>query len=330
MSSIGSTSLLANFFVAGSPDDLFSARSVYSGLKSAAGPTDTVAVSDQARMLFGVHKALSLMQMFARAGSDQSDKIAELQELTEDGFDSYVSVPVDNVIVFGSASSRNQKYETLSNARTWTGAGADSVTVGANSELFLGGGNDVADAGEGAVIDGEDGDDVLAAGSGSILVGGAGDDTLSASSQSELYGGDGNDTIAAGSMSWIEAGAGDDVVTVDGEEAEVWGQDGNDTITVGANSTVSGGLGDDAITLTGDGSTVLFGPGQGSDTVRGSVASTIRFGEGLSARSLAVKVEGDDLVLSFSGKTETITYKDYQGSSPTLVFADGTTISMTF
>ncbi|WP_095407271.1 calcium-binding protein [Mongoliimonas terrestris] len=330
MSSVSSPTLLANFFRATSATDLFSARSTYAERKSTAGPVDTVAISDEANMLFGVHRAMSLMQMFSRAGIDQSSQIAELQEMTEDGFDTYVSVPTDNLVIFGSSTSRNQKYETLANARVWTGGGADTVTAGSASEVFLGVGADTAEVGDSALVDGEDGDDTLTAGANSVVVGGAGEDTLTASSQSEIYGGDGNDTITAGALNWVEAGEGDDTVTAIGDEAEVWGQAGNDTLTVAGNSTVSGGVGDDAIVLTGDDSTVLFGTDHGSDTVRGSVSSTLKFGEGFQAKTLAVKVEGDDLIIAFSGREETITYKDYKGSSPSLVFADGTTFSLKF
>lgn len=329
MTTVSSTNLVASLFQASSPYELFSAKSAYETRKASAGPIDSIAISDEAQMLFGIQKALSQMQMFARATSDPTEEIAELQELTADGFDSYASIPVENLVIFGSSSNVNQKYETLGNARVWTAGGNDAVTAGDGSEAFLGEGDDTAEFGAEALVDGEGGDDTLTAGVSSTLVGGSGNDTLTADYGSTLYGDDGDDVITTGGESWVEAGDGADTVTA-GDNSEVWGGSADDTLSVGAGATVSGGAGDDAVTLTGDGASVLWGPDQGSDTVTGSVASTIRFGAGLQAKNLAVSVQGDDLVLAFSGKDETITYKNYRGSSPTLVFSDRTTVEMKF
>ncbi|WP_181701901.1 hypothetical protein [Chthonobacter albigriseus] len=322
------SSLYANITVATASSLLTSARATYGELASGTTGFDTIEISDTTRMLFEVHKSLSLMQMFAFASVDKSDEIATLQEMTEPGFDTFVQVPEPNVVIFGSSTAANQKYETYDNLRAWTGSGVSHVSGGEGSEVFSGAGDDSVSVGHNSLVDAEDGNDSIVAGSNAIVVGGAGNDTISAEDASVVYGGDGDDAITAFNGSTIEAGSGDDTITAEGSTA--YGGAGADSISAGGGGIVSGGLGDDSVTLTGGGVDIRFDAEHGSDTIEGGQASTIKLGSALTSHSLRVEVIGDDLSLSFDGRAETITYRNYRGSNPRLEFADGSVIELQF
>ena len=90
---------------------------------------------------------------------------------------------------------------------------------------------------------------------------------------------------------------------------------GNDTIDgFATDDTIIGGAGDD-ILAGGDGSdTYVFNLGDGVDTIRESVGyvtyddeDVLQFGAGLTLADVQFTHSGDDLIISFAGKTEQVT-----------------------
>ena len=144
-----------------------------------------------------------------------------------------------------------------------------------------------------------------------MIVGSTGNDTIGAGNGNDiLYGGVGND--------YLEGGEGNDTL---------YGGEGNDTLY--------GGYGDD---------TYIFNKGDGNDIINDTAGNnTIRFGEGISKEDLTVKVNSDNLVISFkNSNTDSLTignlyYYSYYSDSRTrqyslealkFIFQDGTTIGI--
>ncbi|MBW7900131.1 MAG: hypothetical protein H3C26_01520 [Rhodocyclaceae bacterium] len=121
------------------------------------------------------------------------------------------------------------------------------------------------------------GDDSLIA-DGGVLLGNGGDDALSGPSGNNLlFGGTGEDTLSGGTGDGFLAGG-----------------TGNDTLSTGT--------GDDVI---------AFNAGDGNDTVYlNGGADTISLGRGIRYADLALRQEGDDLVLD-TGNGESLTFKDW-------------------
>jgi len=100
-------------------------------------------------------------------------------------------------------------------------------------------------------------------------------------------------------VSHFIGGEGDDVLI---------GDAGNDTLDGGAgNDTLDGGEGDD---------TYLFGQGYGNDTITYTVADidgfdVVAIGGGITAADLGLSRSGDDLVISVSGGSDTLTISQY-------------------
>jgi hypothetical protein len=272
---------------------------------------DSVSISPRANLLNDTRIASTRLQLMVQAITDTSGPITSLQQLTAPGIDLYIEVPEDNVVIMGTDATVNQKYDTRDFARLNSGSGNDQISMLFAGEAFSG-----------------DGDDVVTGLDASLVSAGAGNDTVTVGHDSTVYGENGNDIITAGDRSQIDAGSGNNVITA-GDRSNIVADGGNDIITVGALSNVDAGAGNDTI-VAGENSLFVFGAGDGNDTITAAGKSTIQFGAGLSATSMRMEVSGDDMLISFDNSPETITFKNYQGKSPSLVFADGATYSMAF
>ncbi|RWM91243.1 MAG: calcium-binding protein, partial [Mesorhizobium sp.] len=136
-----------------------------------------------------------------------------------------------------------------------------------------------------------------------------------------IFGGAGNDTLNGTSFG--------DTLTGNAGVDTLNGNGGNDTLTGGAgNDTLDGGSGND---------TYVFNAGDGSDTVydTGGGTDTIQLGAGLTAANVTFNVSGSDLLISdgVSGDQIRLVNQYYWASTSyqveTLVYGDGTTISLT-
>ncbi|MEO7719934.1 MAG: calcium-binding protein, partial [Capsulimonas sp.] len=114
---------------------------------------------------------------------------------------------------------------------------------------------------------------------------------------------------------------------------------GNDTI-VGyyTADTMDGGAGNDVLRGLGGGDTYLFGIGSGSDVIEESIGSlyenqpdTLLFGAGIAKSGVGFSKAGNNLLVSLTGQTDTVSIKDFFASDWNQVeifkFADGSTLS---
>lgn len=303
---------VANVFIAQLTSGTESMKPTVGAIGARGLRPDSVFVSSEAKTIFDAQAALERLRQFSAAATDTSGPISSLQQLSEDGFGVYASVPEDNVVIFAKDPIVNQKYTAKDFARVWTGTGNDEVTVEFAGEVATG-----------------DGEDVVTAGDAALVETGADNDTVNAGHDAFVYAGTGDDVVIAGDRTQIDGGAGDDTLTA-GERGEIVGGTGADTITVGAEGYAEGGTGDDTIVFTGSNGTVYFDAGDGEDTVTASGKTTVMVGSGLSSSKLRMEVSGDDMLLSFEGSSDTITFKNYKGTSPKLVFSDGTEYEMSF
>ena len=189
--------------------------------------------------------------------------------------------------------------------------------------LLAGAGNDTlsgyASADE---ISGLVGDDTLY-GRGGIdtLDGGAGDD--------RLYGEEGNDTLLGGTQNdYLDGGNGDDLLSGQEGNDTLYGQAGNDILDGGAgNDTLNGGSGND---------TYLFGRGSGKDTISAHESTAgkldvIELASDLVADDVSVRRDGETLILSIKGSSDSLSVNNYFYQDATygyqveqISFADGT------
>ena len=132
--------------------------------------------------------------------------------------------------------------------------------------------------------------------------------------------------------------AGADYMTaVPGYANRINGLDGNDRI-YGADKddVLSGGAGNDVLDGGRGNDTFLFNLGDGVDTISdydatGSSLDTLRFGSGITADSVQLGRDGDDLMLDVS-RTDRVVLKNYFSSAQyrieSIAFADGTSWDM--
>jgi len=152
-----------------------------------------------------------------------------------------------------------------------------------------------------------------------VLYGLGGNDTLSGGDGADLAnGGDGNDVLNGyNGLDFLEGGAGDDTLSDTSGSGFFNGGAGVDRLTGGAAADfLFGGTGND-IVATGDGNDVIaFNRGDGSDTVTvGAGAKTLSLGGGITYADMALRKNGDDLVLE-AGGGEGVTFKNwYTGSA---------------
>ena len=227
------------------------------------------------------------------------------------------------------------------------GDGSDTILGQAGNDTLIGGSGDdilIDNMGEN-ILSGGDGDDTLQ-GSG-LINGGADNDNISG--QGELYGDAGNDTLQGTGL--LSGGVGDDTLQGSGVlsggadndaisgQGELYGDAGNDTIT--GSGTLYGGSGNDVITSEsaslvegGTGSDTLYGSfeneeyvfnlGDGndliietvfqSDNVYSGSASTgdaVAFGEGIESSDLSFVRMGEDLIISHSNGSDSITVQNW-------------------
>ncbi len=156
-------------------------------------------------------------------------------------------------------------------------ATADTIAgLAGDDTLHARAGNDTLDGGSGEdTLNGEDGDDLLAGGAhGDRLDGGSGNDTLN--------GQDGDDTL--------------------------YGQAGNDILDGGiGNDSLNGGSGNDVY---------LFGKGSGKDVISAHDSTVgkldaIVFAADVLASDVVVQKEGDHLVLSLKGSSDSLRVSNY-------------------
>ena len=178
---------------------------------------------------------------------------------------------------------------------------------------------------EDVYLDGGAGDDTLAAGDGAdVLIGGDGADSLSAGNGDDtlfvdaadlaitgaVTGGDGRDTLVVQDTAGVTV----DMATLGVEVA--FGGDGNDTLNGGTtndviwggagNDTLAGGVGSDAYIFTyGSGSDVIDDASTDEDT------DTVRFNYDIGRFSTLFDKSGDDLTVTLSGSTDTLTVTDW-------------------
>jgi Ca2+-binding RTX toxin-like protein len=184
-------------------------------------------------------------------------------------------------------------------AQTLIGNDLNNTITGStgNDILYGGAGNDTLNGGAGNdTLYGGDGNDTLNGGSGNdLMYGGTGNDTYIVDDSGDMvveYSGEGTDTVKTSLASYtlganvehltgtaatsqilignelantITGGAGNDTL---------YGGDGNDTLNGGAGAdTMYGGTGDDAYTVDDAGDIVVEYAGEGTDTVKTSLAT---------------------------------------------------------
>jgi Ca2+-binding RTX toxin-like protein len=228
---------------------------------------------------------------------------------------------------FAAGGSPIQRIKQLSTGEMWSvdflqanGGGlrlaadtfADSTLTGSAYNDTLSGayGNDTLRGGLGNdLMDGSYGDDYLDGGAGNdtmdgsygkdYLDGGAGNDSMTASFDGDtLVGGSGNDTLYDGfGDDVLQGGTGDDYFISD---------TGLDTL--------DGGAGNDFMSIQNfDGATVLFGKGDGQDTIAFgpyAVTNTIKFKAGVAVSDVTARLIQSDLLLSV-GANDSILIKDF-------------------
>uniref|UniRef100_UPI00106E6259 calcium-binding protein n=1 Tax=Xanthomonas fragariae TaxID=48664 RepID=UPI00106E6259 len=172
------------------------------------------------------------------------------------------------------------------------------------------------------VLNGGLGDDTLSGyGGDDVLQGGIGADTL--------YGNEGNDTLDAGDQNdRLNGGTGNDLLLGGVGNDSLSGDEGDDILDGGAgNDTLDGGYGNDVY---------RFGRGSGIDSITNydwtaGKRDAIVLGDGISVGDVAVARDGDTLMLSIKGTSDTVRVNSYFYADATygyqvedVRFADGT------
>ncbi|HRL94762.1 MAG TPA: calcium-binding protein [Pseudomonas sp.] len=164
------------------------------------------------------------------------------------------------------------------------------------------------------VLQGTSGSDTLSGGAGNdLLRGGEGNDSLSGGIDNDLlFGGAGNDTLAGDAgVDLLDGGAGNDLLDGGADSDTLDGKSGDDSLLGGAgNDELIGGAGSDTL-VGGSGSDVyLFSLGDGADTIDNTDASNgmdrIEFQDDIYPESVSAKRQGNDLLLSIKGTTDSL------------------------
>lgn len=216
---------------------------------------------------------------------------------------------------------------TARSGSTLDGGLGDDTLAGFRSVMLGGDGADTLTGNE-SQISGGRGDDTARSSSRGMVHGDQGNDRIDVSGRSEGYGGDGNDVMTA-QEALVDGGPGDDRLR--GHLSTIRGGDGDDTISA-SYSTVEGGKGDDLILLPEQNHrfTIVFGEGDGTDSVRVSVVSLpylaqrIRLTDGDLTGDEVVELferRGNDLVLDF-GDGDALVFKGlgYRADPADLLF----------
>lgn len=164
------------------------------------------------------------------------------------------------------------------------------------------------------VLQGTSGNDTLSGGAGNdLLRGGEGNDSLSGGMDNDLlFGGAGNDTLAGDAgVDLLDGGAGNDLLDGGADNDTLDGKSGDDSLLGGAGSDeLIGGAGSDTL-MGGSGSDVyLFSLGDGADTIDNTDASNgmdmIEFQDDIDPQNISAKRQGNDLLLSIKGTTDSL------------------------
>jgi len=230
------------------------------------------------------------------------------------------------------SEGRNVIVGTSGNDSLTGTLGQDALRGGLGSDWLNGGdGNDALHGDEGAdSLWGYEGDDMLVGGADSDqLYGGNGSDRLEGGDGADNLSGEaGNDVlIGSAGVDRISGGIGDDVLRGGDGDDQLAGNEGADVL--------EGNAGSDFMQGNQGGDLYLFGRGGGQDTLQengdvGGAADVIRLGAGILPGDVAVRRDGDHLVLSIRGTSDQLTvYYAFGQFSPTneieaIQFADGT------
>ncbi len=206
------------------------------------------------------------------------------------------------------------------------------------SEIHSAGGDDTLNgaAGSDALYGDEGNDSLYGAGGDDTLYGGNGADFLSGSTGDDLLAGEeGNDKLNGDDgRDTLYGDAGDDVLSGGAGNDWLSGAAGNDSLDGGNdNDQLAGGAGNDTLKGYTGSDTYMFNAGDGQDIItegysdKGDV-DTLRFGEGVLATDVVMQRSGNDLLINFTGNTDSVTVADYFSAAKYQVehiaFADGT------
>lgn len=231
-------------------------------------------------------------------------------------------VTVSNLLLVHAGTDDAQTLSAIGSGSEIHAAGGDDILQGAegNDALYGDAGNDkISGANGDDTLYGGSGDDVLSGLSGDdLLVGGEGFDFLEGGiGRDALYGDEGGDVLDGGDGNdWLSGGAGNDNLEGGYNDDLLAGGENNDTL--------KGGYGSD---------TYLFNAGDGQETIIEDKTyiddrDILRIGDGLLSKNAFVQRNGHDLVVGFSGTTDSVTIKSYfaslQYQVEHIVFADGT------
>jgi trimeric autotransporter adhesin len=223
------------------------------------------------------------------------------------------------------------------------GAGTDTVqadfsyVLGANLEnLVLTGSADLTGTGNALAnaIFGNDGANLLDGGAGAdALAGGAGDDTYIVDNAGDVVSeaaDAGIDTVRA-SVNYSLGANVENLVLVGSADINGTGNALDNTLTGnGGANTLAGGGGKDLLLGGAGDDTYLFGRGDDADRIVDAEGSnTLRIGSGLTLADLQVSQDGNDLVISVTGTTDSVVLVDWLSQAQgvdRIVFDDGSTL----
>ena len=252
-----------------------------------------------------------------------------------------IDVMFNNGVVHGNINSNNGNDTIINNGavyKIYGGDGNDNIINEINASISYS-------------IYGDDGDDTITNkgtvkhsiwGDAGYIYGGNGNDTITNDGvASYICGDDGNDIITNnGSVFMINGDDGNDVIENNGIVSTIDGDDGNDSITNnGVASSIDGGGGNDIITnkgtvehsiwggsgddiiLTGENSSVgfiEFFRNDGKDTLYlNSKINNIQFGTNLTDKIYTWAK--NDLVISFSNSSDSVTIKNYNPNNKNVI-----------
>ena len=234
--------------------------------------------------------------------------------------------------------------------------GDDQISSGLGNDLVIGGiGSDtlIGEAGRDRIYGGEDGDQIFGEAGNDILIGGSGNDTIYGGDNDDqiiggsgvdmLYGDLGHDTIAGGEDNdlifgglgndEIGGGAGNDTLLGEIGDDMISGGDGIDTIDGGDGiDIISGDKGNDILSGGASDDTYIFKSGDGQDEITdiSGTLDTLRF-INLDIANVNFAKSGNDLVISFSGGSDSVIIKDnFSGNvfNPTIEILEFTSIGV--
>jgi VCBS repeat-containing protein len=242
-----------------------------------------------------------------------------------------------------SANVENLQMAGTANLVATGNAGDNTLTGNSGTNVLDGGaGNDTLNGGSGDdTLIGGDGDDKLGGGIGADLMqGGAGNDTYVVDNSADIVAeaaGGGTDSVFAG-VSYALSGNVENLVltgaanidgTGDASDNTITGTSGDNTLSgMEGNDTLDGRQGNDVLMGGAGDDSYLFRLGSGADRIMDAQGNdTLYVGSGLTVADLHAAQDGDDLVLTIPGATDSVVLVDWlsqpEGVSR-IVFDNGT------